>query len=274
MNAIFMNNENVLYADDTAIACVGDDLIALARSVNSILARLLDWCGFNKKFLNPSKYEFMLITNNHVHIEPNIILCTTTLARASNFKYLGIHSDDKLKYNLYLYNIKVRLSQFCRITYRLKNYSTPKAAKNKYYACLYSFINYCVTVWGGVLHCTAKAAHLQNYHNRIVMNLFSKRRTDLYCSIIKMNILIILLYYIFVYMFKVTKMNISPSLQSDLNLQIIREHPHNTIGNGLCAVPFPRIENIRLNYKYQFVTNWNNLPAVIKEVSRFFFKKD
>ena len=28
MNAIFKNNENVLYADDTAIACVGDDLIA------------------------------------------------------------------------------------------------------------------------------------------------------------------------------------------------------------------------------------------------------
>ena len=86
MNAIFMNNENVLYTDDTAIACVGDDLIALERSVNSILARLLDWCRFNKMFLNPSKCEFMLITNKHVHIEPNIILGSTILARASNFK--------------------------------------------------------------------------------------------------------------------------------------------------------------------------------------------
>ena len=41
MNAVFMNNENVLYVDDTAIACVFDDLIALERSVNSILARLV-----------------------------------------------------------------------------------------------------------------------------------------------------------------------------------------------------------------------------------------
>ena len=56
-------------------------------------------------------------------------------------------------------------------------------------------------------------------------------------------------FYACVHMFKVTKMNISPSLQSDLNLQI-REHPHNTLGNGLYAVPFPRVENIRISYKY------------------------
>ena len=31
---------------------------------------------------------------------------------------------------------------------------------------------------------------------------------------------------------------------------------------------FPREENIRINYKHQFVTIWNNLPAVIKDVSR------
>ena len=173
----------------------------------------------------------MLITNKHVHIEPNIILGSTTFARASNFKYLGIHLDDKLKYNLHLDYIKGKLSQFCGVTYRLKNYFTPM-----YYACIYSFITYCVTVWGGVLCCTAKAAHLQIYHNRIVTNLFSKHRTDLNCCIFKMNNLLklrdIYTFYACVHMFKVTKMNISPSLQSDLNLQI-REHPHNTRGNGL-----------------------------------------
>ena len=192
MNAIFMNNENVLYADDTAnIACVGDDLIAPERSVNSIIARLLDWCRFNKLFLNPSKYGFMLITNKYdVHIEPNIIFGSATLARASNFKYLGIHLDDKQKYNLHLDYIKARLSQFCGVTYRLKNYFTPKSAKICFmhaYSTIYSFITYCVTVWGGVLCCTATGAHLQNYHNRIVINLFSKHRTDLNCCIFKMN---------------------------------------------------------------------------------------
>ena len=71
-------------------------------------------------------------------------------------------------------------------------------------------------------------------------------------------------------MFKVTRMNISPSLQSDLNLQI-REHPHKTRGNGLYAVPFPRVENIRISYKYQFVTILNNLQAVLKMSVDFLF---
>ena len=80
-------------------------------------AYLRDWCRFNKMFLNPSKYEFMLITNKHVHI----IFGSTTLARASNFKYLCIHLDDKLKYNLNLDYIKAILSEFCGVTYLLKN---------------------------------------------------------------------------------------------------------------------------------------------------------
>ena len=171
----------------------------------------------------------MLITNKHVHIEPNIILGSTTLARASNFKYLGIHLDDKQKYNLHLDYIKAKLSQFCGVTYRLKNYFTHKAAKNMHYACINSFITYCVTVWGGVLYCTAKAAPLQNYHNKIVMNLFSKHRTDLNCCIFKMNNLLklrdIYTFSACIHMFKVTKMNISPSLQSDLNLYKLESIP-------------------------------------------------
>ena len=59
MNVIYDDYENALYADDTAIACVCDGLIALEKSVNSILARLLDWCRFSNVFLNPSKFKFI-----------------------------------------------------------------------------------------------------------------------------------------------------------------------------------------------------------------------
>ena len=42
-------------------------------------------------------------------------------------------------------------------------------------------------------------------------------------------------------MFKVVKMNVCPSLQSDLDLQI-REHSYSTRGSGTYVVPFPRVE--------------------------------
>ena len=102
----------------------------------------------------------MLITNKHVHIEPNIILGSTTLARASNFKYLGIHLDNKLKYNLHLHYIKAKLSQFCGVTYRLKIFS-PLRLQKIYVLCMYILFYYllCNSVGRGVvLYCQGSSS--------------------------------------------------------------------------------------------------------------------
>ena len=60
-------------------------------------------------------------------------------------------------------------------------------------------------------------------------------------------------------------MNICPNLQCDLDLRI-RDHCYGTRSNGVYAVPFPRVENIRINYKYEFITAWNQLPVELKNV--------
>ena len=75
-------------------------------------------------------------------------------------------------------------------------------------------------------------------------------------------------FYVNVYMFTVIKMNICPNLQSDLNLRI-RDHFYDTRGNGVYAVPFPRVENIRINYKYQFIAARNQLLHVeLKDIDK------
>ena len=74
MNSIFFNDESVMYADDTTVAYVGSDLSELENRVNEILEQLIDWCRFNKLALNPSKCEYMLLTNKHVVHQPNIHL--------------------------------------------------------------------------------------------------------------------------------------------------------------------------------------------------------
>ena len=75
-------------------------------------------------------------------------------------------------------------------------------------------------------------------------------------------------------MFKVVKMNVCLSLQSDLDLQI-REHSYSTRGSGTYVVPFPRVECIKINYKYQFICSWNNLPEELKNTTTLsVFKKN
>ena len=38
-----------------------------------------------------------------------------------------------------------------------------------------------------LLYCSAKVAHLHNYYNKIVINRFSKHRTDINCCIFRIN---------------------------------------------------------------------------------------
>ena len=69
------------------------------------------------------------------------------------------------------------------------------------------------------------------------------------------------------------KMNVCPSLQSDLDLQI-RERSYSTRRSGTYVVPFPRVECIKINYKYQFICSWNNLPEELKNTTTLsVFKK-
>ena len=131
----------------------GTIAFGLARfycNVNFILEKLVDWCHFNKMALNPTKCEFMLLTNKHILSEPIIKLRGQVLNRVNSFKYLGIYVDDKFKFNHHVDHLKARLSQFCGITFRLRRYFNATSAKALYCSCAFSLIAYCITVWGSV----------------------------------------------------------------------------------------------------------------------------
>ena len=49
------NDENILYADDTCLIYVGDDLDELLVHVKEILTIIDDWCNANKLFLHRKK---------------------------------------------------------------------------------------------------------------------------------------------------------------------------------------------------------------------------
>ena len=194
------------------------------------------------------------------------------IARTGNFKYMGIMLDDKLKFNTQIEYEKSKFSQFCGITYSVKRYFTLAVARKFYYSCVYPVITYCVTVWGGALRCTAKGAALQNFHTRIVKNIFSQHMSDVGICIFKsMNILRmkdVYTFYVCVHMFKIIKVNISPSLQSTLALRV-RDHPYDTRGGvvSLCTLSSSGKCKGKLQLKYQFIVIWNSLPPALKNIN-------
>ena len=61
-------------------------------------------------------------------------------------------------------------------------------------------------------------------------------------------------------------MNECPTLISDLNLKF-RDHSHSTRYRNNMVVPFPRVNVVKINYKYQFVKIWNDLPNQLEYIS-------
>ena len=277
INFLLNDDQNVLYADDTAIVYVHKDLNILINIVNEKLSLLLDWCNFNKMILNPSKCQYILFTNRHVTIEPVIMLGQEIVERTKSCKYLGMYIDENLKYHDQINHIRSKLRQFRGITFRLNSYFDIKSAKKVYYSMVYSTISYCIVVWGGIFCCTGRGDELQCLHNRIVKNLFSKFFNDNICIFKANSILKLIDIYkmrVAVYIFKVLKLGFYPVLFNDLNFRT-NNHLYNTRNIDNLVLPFPRVENIRINYKYMFPHIWNEIPIHIKELGnlRIFKKK-
>ena len=75
-------------------------------------------------------------------------------------------------------------------------------------------------------------------------------------------------FYVAVYMFKVLKMNLYPTLQMNLDVNTA-SHSYNTRHRDDLILPFPRVAALRINFKYQCANIWNDIPDNIKACSSF-----
>ena len=260
------NDKHILYADDTCLIYVSDDFQSLIHHVNRRLKLIVEWCNFNKICLNPSKSEFMVISNRKHALHPALRLHDEDLQLTNSFKYLGIHLDKDLKFQSQVDHINSKLSSFCGITYRIRNRLNLSAAKNMYYACVYSTMTYCMAVWGGAAICTHRCDRTIRLHKRIVKNLFTNHYDDATCIFKAAGILKFIDIYkllVSIYMYKILELDLYPSLKNSLNLSI-PDHRYQTRNRLDFNMPFIRVETMRINYKHQFTMIWNELSPQIK----------
>jgi len=136
-----------------------------------------------------------------------------------------------------------------------------------YYSCIYSIISYCIIIWGGILQSTRKGLELENIHTKIIENLFAHHinlNECLFKTIKLLKLKDIHILCVGLYMYKIVKLNECPTLQANLDLTQ-PEHQYNTRSRSNFKLPFPRVENIRVNYKYQFVNIRNKIPNYVKD---------
>ena len=276
LNYLCFPDENICYADDTCLIYHDDDLKNLINKANSRLKIILDWCKYNKLAINPSKSEYLIITNKTLDFEPELFLGTEIIQRKNCVKYLGLHIDSDLKFSSHLYHIKTKLSRFAGVSFRLKNHFNVRTAKNYYYSCVYSVLTYCISTWGGSLLNGRRGDGIANKQKKVVTNLFSKHYPNSSCIFKEMKILKVFDLYKFhcaVHMFKIIQQNSNEYIRDAVNL-IPASHNYHTRNRDRLRTPFPRVEAVRFNFEYQFIEIWENIPISIRNsISLKTFKK-
>ena len=75
--------------------------------------------------------------------------------------------------------------------------------------------------------------------------------------------LLIFIYYMPIYMFKVFKSNSWEAVGNHLNIRR-PQHQYNTGNRDWLITPFPRVNAITFNFQYQFTNIWNKVKDEIK----------
>ena len=74
-------------------------------------------------------------------------------------------------------------------------------------------------------------------------------------------------------MYKIVELRQCPALGDNV-IFMFPDHSYNTRNRGDILPPFPRVQVIKMNFEYQFITLWNNAPAYISNSSTIgIFKK-
>ena len=162
LNLDFCNS--ILFADDTTLYKSHNNTNYLKWCLQEEMGQLLDWFNANSLTLNLNKSVCMLFTHSK---NENFCLKVgnITLQRVNCMKFLGVHIDDKLKWDLHVNKLILKLKCNTHMLKTGKNFLDTKCKCIIYFAHWQSHLQYCLSVWGNLVSTTVikKLQKMQDY---------------------------------------------------------------------------------------------------------------
>ena len=100
-----------LFADDTTIYKIGDDLAKMMSDFGKLLTSFFDWCNFNRLDINWSKTYGMVITNKRIKIPKFLTIAGTQVEIVDKFRLLGVTIDSKLNFETHVSELKRQINR-------------------------------------------------------------------------------------------------------------------------------------------------------------------
>lgn len=139
-----ISGEFTMFADDTTILWRDRDTKNLELKMNIDILSIKEWFNSNFLTLNISKTN---IVSFKCHIG-DVFLNTEVVQSSHINKFLGLHIDDKLKFESHVFQLNKKLSGGCFALRTVSRELDMSMARNVYFALIDSHLRYGVCFWG------------------------------------------------------------------------------------------------------------------------------
>ena len=140
---------SLLFADESNMFITGKNP-DLVTKMNAEILKVVDWLKINKLSLNLKKTHFIIFRKprQKITLENELCIDNVKIEMKTHTKFLGVLVDQHLTFEEHCKFIKGKISRGIGILYKGKKYLSQKSLLNMYYAFIYPYFTYCITVWG------------------------------------------------------------------------------------------------------------------------------
>ena len=254
-----------LYADDTVIYCMDENVKLAELKLQVILNRFSKWCAINALTINTNKTKTMLFgSRNKIKnaCKPELYINNELLQIVPTYKYLGVNLDQTLNFKYHLEslinNISFKLYMFSKI----RKFLNEKCAVTVYKSMLMPFFDYCDIIY--MYSGQYELQKLNRQHIRgmkISLNggyLFDEHELFIKCNLSDLNARRQV--HLRNFMFK-SKCNDNMLVDNETIQVNTRLHD-----GPVFKVTHPNSEPIKRSVMYSGALEWNNLDADIRNI--------
>lgn len=264
-----------MYADDTTVYDIQDDLETLRSNLQESLSVLHKWCQQNGMLLNTDKTKVMLISTRQKRIRLDTSLLALTyndidLQLTTGDKILGVYIDENFQWNNHFQYVCKKVSSYIWLLSKIKTYLSFEHRSLFYKAYIQPHFNYCNIIWGNSSNYNvSKLTKLQKRACKIILE---NEYEDLDSARKRLNILSFD-QNVFVnkakIMYKVAN-SLIPQYIIDLfqlRADSLPDTALRSVTNHNFTIPKPKTSLYKESLSYSGPIIWNAIPADVKTSS-------